>query len=212
MLFTNSVALALEFIDLPPGTHKPVENININGNLDGSFSDLSYIISSSGATSGIRYRTSAITITIGGHTATIDISSLVGKNNVAGQTGYSQITVTGQDIINNIGQQYASQIHELLKNPAKNVVIGANIQIYNAGTKAVIATITKREDVARIAGSIGFGSQDIRDMQTRWQESAAALTTPFNNPNNNPNNNSGINGFNNSNGPNTGLRPSILVP
>lgn len=169
LAFCN-LALAVTLIDFQPGEEIASSNIKIKTHGDGSLNFLTYVISSTGATSGIRYRTSAITVTIGGHKATIDISSLVGSA-PSGQSIYSQIIVTKEDIISAIGEQYRNEVNTA--NP-ENINIGANIQIYNAGTGSVLATITNRDDVAKVAGKIGFGNQDIKDMQSRWQENGGS--------------------------------------
>lgn len=193
VLTMSSFALALSLTDFSPGDDIPNQNIRIIANYDGSFRGLSYIISSTGATSGIRYRTSAITVNINGHIATIDISSLVGHA-TSGQTNYSQITVTKEDIIRSLGEQYRSVVNNI---SPESIQIGANIQIYNAATGEVLATITNRNDVAPIASSIGFGSQDISDMESRFlQDNSGPVIIP-DDPSVNPDG--------------SGLRPSILV-
>lgn len=193
MLTICNLALAVSLTDFQPGGELPSSNIKIKTNIDGTLNFVSYIISSTGATSGIRYRTSAITITVGGHTAVIDISSLVGSA-PKGQSIYSQIIVTKEDIIKAIGEQYRNEV--LTANP-ENVNIGAHIQIYNAGTGAVLATITNRNDVSKVAGNIGFGSKDIEDMKTRWQENVGSGNPVLINPD--------------PVGGGSGLRPSVLV-
>jgi len=198
-LITCKQTLAVSLVDLSPDDKVPQQNIEINTDMaDGSFVDLSYVISSTGATSGIRYRTSAITVTIGGYKATIDISHLVGHA-PSGQSLYSLIRVTKEDIISGIGLAHEAEINTSLETPEKNIIIGANIQIYNAGTGAVLATITNREDVAQIAGPIGFGPKDIADMETRFQQDSTTfqeVDTIIEEP---------------IAKPNKGLRPSILV-
>lgn len=181
MLTICNLALAeVTLIDLESGDPRAGQNVLINKNYDtGQLQDISYVISSSGATSGIRYRTSAITITIGGHTATIDISKLVGSA-TPGSTTYSLITVTKEDILSSMGAG-RSEVEEILNQQpvetlrTEDIVIGANIQIYNAGTGAVLATITNRNDVASVAGRIGFGSKDISDMESRWNNSSVVI-------------------------------------
>lgn len=195
-VLTCKLALATpEVIDLDPGV-TPDQTIELNTLYsDGSFFDLSYYISSTGATSGIRYRTSAITVTIGGYKATFDCSALMGLTPKGGQSIYSQITISKQDLIDSIGKEHEDEINILLEKPVDNVIIGANIQIYNVATGVVLATITDREDVASVAGNIGFGQQDINDMKSRWQQDAVASPVqvkPMVNT--------------------EGLRPSVLVP
>lgn len=207
MLAFCNLALAVTLEDFFPGEEQPFRMIEIDTKGDNSLDKLSYIISSTGATSGKRYRTSAITVTIGGHTAVIDISSLVGSA-PAGSSIYSLITVTKEDIIKAVGEQYRNDIQTA--NPA-NVNIGAHIQIYNAGTGNVIATITNRSDVASVAGKEGFGSKDIKDMQTRWQENVGT-GNPVVSPQPEPSGGRGHDGELLKPGDNGyGLRPSVLV-
>ena len=178
----------------------PSNDINIHMNMDGSFRKLEYIISSTGATSGIRYKTSALTITVGGYKVTIDTMSLVNVKPSPGTTIYSQVIVTNEDIIKSIGEQHRAEVTSMLNNPGKYVDIGANIQIYNSGTGEVLATIKNKDDVSKIAGDIGFGSKDIEDMQSRFQVNTGT-TTIVTIPEPDPN------GDNES----RGLRPAILV-
>lgn len=166
ILSFNNIAQALTLKDLPAGTSAPDQNISINAAIDGTFNAITYVISSTGATSGIRYRTSAVTVTVAGQTAVIDISKLVGHA-PAGTHLYSEITITRADILNAIPAAYRDQADLALNDPEK-VIIGAHIQIYNASTGAVLATITNKDDVASVAGAIGFGSQDISDMESRF--------------------------------------------
>ena len=151
------------------GNEMPSNDINVNANMDDSFSDKTYIIKSTGATSGNHYRVSAITIAVGGRTATIDISKLI-STPAPGSTVYSQICVTKENLIKAIGEQYRSETTSLLQNAVK-VRIGANVQIYNAVTPGdVLATIFTKADVLQVANKYGFGSQDIIDMQNKWQK------------------------------------------
>ena len=179
LTFCN-LALALNLEDLESGDPRAGQNVLINKNYGtGQLQDISYVISSTGATSGTRYRTSAVTVTIGGHTATIDISSLVGTA-PAGSQLYSLITISKEDILSKMGAS-RSEVKQILNlKPGEtlrteDIKIGANIQIYNAGTGAVLATITNRSDVASVAGGIGFGSKDISDMESRWQSNPVVI-------------------------------------
>lgn len=191
LTFCNS-AFALNLEDLESFDSSAGQNIYKNTDFaTGALTDISYVISSTGATSGIRYRTSAITVSIGGQTATIDISSLVGHA-PSGTQLYSLITVSVGDILSAIPNPNSPEVIQALKNPS-SIQIGANIQIYNAGTGEVLATITNRDDVAPIASSIGFGSQDISDMQSRFLGDTYTPVILPEEPDN------------------SGLRPSILV-
>lgn len=193
---TCNIVLALGVVDLPPGSAAPGADISINGKMDGSFKALTYLIESTGSTSGTKYRTSALTITVGGYTATINIVGL-GTPPRPGQLQYTLITITTQDILNNISPQYRAQVTELLKNPVDNVTIGANIQIYKPASGQVLATITRSQDIAEIAGAYGFGNTDMNNMRTRWQDTPPSIIVP-------PENKEIL--------PTAGLRPSVLVP
>lgn len=167
ILATSNLVIALSFKDLPEGSSVISQNINIKADIaTGSFKYLTYVISSTGATLGIRYRTSAITVNIRGHTAVIDISKLVGSA-TPGATVYSQIVVTKEDIITAIGEQYRNDV---LETKPENIKIGAHVQIYNAATGDVLDTITNSDDVASVAAKYNFNQQDIEDMKTRWQD------------------------------------------
>ena len=200
MTFTFcNIAFALNLEDLESGDPRAGQNVLINKNYGtGQFRDISYVISSTGATSGVRYRTSAVTVTIGGHTATIDISSFVGTA-PAGTSLYSLITISKEDVLSRMGSSRSAVEQILNLAPGEtlkteDIVIGANIQIYNAGTGAVLATITNRSDVASVAGGIGFGSKDISDMESRWKDTSVVIL-----PEEIPE------------GDGSGLRPSVLV-
>lgn len=210
-LLTSNLALAeVTVIDYPPGETMPVDNISMNTNLDDSFYDLTYCISSTGATSGIRYRTNALTIFIGGYKAIIDFSSFR-KAPGAGTSSFSQITIGKQDLIAAIGVAHEADINELLKAPEINVSVGAIIQIYNAGTGAILATINEKNEVASKAGAIGFGQKDISDMETRWK--SGIKTTPRKpDPFEDPDPTTEIESDPTPPSSNSGLRPSILVP
>jgi len=168
-LFTYTLVFAVSLNNFSEGEEVHKNDINIISNMDNSFKSLKYMISSTGASSGIRYRTTAITISVGSYIATIDTMALVNFKPAPGSTVYSQVTVTKEDVIRAIGEQHRAEVTQMLNNPSKYVNIGATIQIYNSGTGAVLATIRNRDDVSRIAEGIGFGSEDIADMKSRFQ-------------------------------------------
>lgn len=170
LLVCNYVYAAPSIVNLSTEEESHSQDINITTNMDGSFADLSYQISSTGATAGIRYRTSAIKINIGSYTATINILDLENFKPAPGATVYSVVTVDAQDIIDVIGQSHSAEILSLLSDPAKNVSIGANIQIYNPGTGEVLDTIYNENDLDSIASQYGFGQTDINDMESRYQD------------------------------------------
>ena len=175
-LATFNIASAVQ-INTYSGKELPSADININTNIDDSFCDLTYLISSTGASSGIRYRTSAVTITVGGYTVIVDTMALVNVRPSPGTTIYSQVIVTNEDIIKSIGEQHRAEVTAMLSNPSKYVNIGANIQIFNSGTGQILATIKNKDDVSKIAGDIGFGSKDIEDMQSRFQVNTGSTST-----------------------------------
>jgi len=164
VLIAASPVAAITLTDLPPGQDLYDENIKILKYANGDFRGISYMIKSTGATSGIRYRTSAVTVDINGVIATVDISHLVGKA-TAGKTNASIIAITTEDIIASVGEQYRSQVENM--NP-EEIQIGAHIQIYNKGTGQVLENITSQDQVYDKASKWGFGSQDITDMKTRF--------------------------------------------
>lgn len=167
-VFTMSaIAFALSVNDIPAGEDMPSDNITRITHNDDSLRAITYYVSSTGATSGTRYRTSAITINVGGQTAVIDISSL-GTPPAPGEKQYTLISVTQQDIIKALPNPNDPAVIQALNNP-DSIHVGAHIQIYNAGTGQVLATITNKDDVAPIAGSYGFGNVDITQMESRWK-------------------------------------------
>jgi len=208
ILTLSSIAFAITANDIPPENPLPSDTITRITNDDGSLFGIAYFVSSTGATSGTRYRTSAITINVAGLTAVIDISSL-GSPPAPGERQYTLISVTQQDIIKALPNPNDPAVIQALNNP-DSIQVGAHIQIYNAGTGQVLATITSKDDVAPIAGSYGFGNVDITQMKSRWKENISG--NPVVNPQPEPSGGRGHDGELLKPGDNGyGLRPSVLV-
>lgn len=173
ILTMSSTAFALGAFDIPSGEDIPSKNIERVKYPDGTLRYINYVISSTGATSGIRYRTSAVTVNVGGQTAVIDISSL-GSAPTPGEQQFTRITISKQDILKAL-----PGLSDSAFNNPEDIQIGAHIQIWNAGTGEVLATITNKNDVASVAGAIGFGKQDIADMESRFlQDSSGPVILP----------------------------------
>lgn len=151
----------------------PEESIKIYVK-DGSLTQINYFISSTGATSGIRYRTTFYYITLR-DTAGNPIATFQFKPSLTapppGETLIDMYTVTSQDLL---GAGFSES--SLLISNFASISLSATIEIYNANTGNVLETFGDKSSVPTTiypvidqkAGSIGFGSKDIQDMKTRY--------------------------------------------
>ena len=174
---------------------------------DGSLKELKYSISSTGATSGIRYRTPAITVEIGGMTTVISTKKIVEALPPPGKQEFYDITVTGEDIIDQYKRQVGRELtvdeikdfENAFAQPDK-IGIGAHIELYNAGTGEVLETITSIDEIRSKAPKHGFGEKHLKDMETRFNKQSQQdieLGDPWNDEADEV--------------PKTGLRPSVIV-
>lgn len=194
-LFTltlSTAAFALGVYDISPGENILSQNIERVKYPDGTLKDISYIISSTGATSDTRYRTSAITVNVGGQTAVINVTGL-GIKPSPGEVQYTKITIAQQDILNALPNPADPAVIKALNNP-DSIQVGAHIQIYNAGTGEVLATITRKNDVQSIASGYYFGQKDITQMESRFVNDSRPVIIE-----------------DKPEGDGSGVRPSILV-
>ena len=187
------------------GRDLPSKPVKIERNKeDGSFNQISYVISSTGATSGIRYRTAEINVTIGNYTYYITAEDIRREIPASGKTTHDLIIITRENIIDwinedrrkkGLGKLTEAELEEIyrLMDNANNIKIGAKIEIYNANTGKVLDTITSAEEVTPIARKHGFSQNHINDMLTRFNYQ------PIEQPDSNP-----LSGK-------EGLRPSIIV-
>ncbi|SCG83658.1 hypothetical protein DW1_2092 [Proteiniborus sp. DW1] len=154
------------------------EPVKIDTDENGVLNQLSYISTSTGATSGIRYRFTEGKINIGGFEYKISFTDIIGgAKPPSGVTEYYAITITKDDILEGIEKQYGRKLNESeikafeegLKNPDR-ISYSATIEIYNANTGKVLDVIDKFEDIDKIAGKHGFAKKHMDDMKTRFNE------------------------------------------
>lgn len=140
---------------------------------------IEYYVSSTGATSGVRYRTTMYYIVLhnpDGSSATFSFSPYVSPP-PPGQTVISKFTVTAQDLLD------AGFTPDSLKvSNFDNITRGADIDIYNANTGVIYRTIYNPPPDVRnpteivypqldqLGPDFGFGSTDIADMKTRYAD------------------------------------------
>lgn len=169
----------------------PSEPVRIIKNENGTFEEISYIISTTGGSTNIRYRTSEIRIVVAGNVYrlnTLELQQLVPK---AGETVHSMITITAEHIINGMNKERAriglpplseseiSVIKNDLNDPSK-IEIEATIDIYNKATGKVLDRIRDINDISKIAGKYGFSQKHMKDMETRFRNKPLNNSIPQN--------------------------------
>lgn len=139
---------------------------------------LNYYIQSTGAVSGIRYRTTKYYITIrnfDGTTAVYQFEPII-QPPPPGETLVYKITITDQDLIG------AGADPETLGDLSR-ISIGADLEVYNADTGAVLRTIYNGPtsvvypQIDRLKTDFGFSDQHIYDMKTRYIDTLLDLET-----------------------------------
>lgn len=170
-MWNASFALALSSVDYPGPMPNP--NLKIITN-ESSLSRIDYYVSSTGATSGIRYRTKQYYITLrdenGSPIATFQFKPDLNPP-PPGQTKITMYIITAQDLIN-AGFPPSS----LIIDNFSRISLSATIEIYNANTGQVLSSFGDKYStpttiypvIDREAGRLGFGSRDIQDMKSRY--------------------------------------------
>lgn len=211
LLFVQLVfaAITVEKTDKVAG-----EPLKLMTRSDGSLREIKFVSSSTGATSGIRYRFTETKLNIGGFEYVLSYENVVGgAKPPAGVTEHYEIIITRDDILEGVQQQLGrnltdaelKQFEEGMKNP-KKIDIGATIEIYNANTGKVLDRITSVGDIKRIAGKHGFSQKHMNDMATRFKK--GDMDRPGD-----EDGNSGVSGYGSGrDNPSKGLRPSIIKP
>ena len=158
-----------------------------------------YDIASTYSTTGIRYRTTAVTIQFPGvpGEVVIPVKSQLLEYNQAfkaspgfkyGKTYCSQMTITREAIINAAPEQHRETVRQALDNPEAvgTVKTGAHLEIYDVKSEKVYMTLTSPEDVLKQT----IMPQHRADMLTRWQnldltagKRIQAITLPTNTQN-----------------------------
>ncbi len=137
------------------------------------FQHVIYYVKSTGASSGIRYRTKFITFSVGEYgPAIFGANEFRSQVPGPGETIYDKIILDRDFFRALLGSTFPNGpalVAEALDTETY-LNVGAVIEIYNANTGQVLATINSPEECQSKAGAIGFGAGDIADMKTRWQK------------------------------------------
>lgn len=140
-------------------------------NPDGSFKEVRYFVKSTGSDSGIRYRTKNFTFQVGQcGPAIFGAHELIKTPPKPGQAQYSRVTMSREFFAALLGSVSGGPepVRKALDTESY-LIVGAEIEIYNAATGQILATIYSPDECQSKAGAIGFGAADIADMKTRWQ-------------------------------------------
>ncbi len=188
-------------------TNKSPGRIEVETFGDGSLKEMRYVISATGATSGIRYRGTAMTIEIGNLYITIPTRNVTETIPPAGVQEFYEITISSEDIVERYKRQVGgrglteSEVEMFNKgfaNP-KNINLGAHIEIYNAGTGKVLEKITSIDEIQPKASKYGFPKRNLDDMKSRFTGQVGQNTNIGDPPSyEDP-------------PPKSGLRPSVIV-
>jgi len=224
MLF-NTISYAVIVITKQLGDQTSTDNIEVNYNLKGLFKSISYTITDTGASSGIRYRTNQITFDINGMKGSIDAIDIANIKPAPGQTIVSVIIIEFEDIkeaLIKTAQKNGDYqlvellnnddyLRELLKDP-KNIEIGAVIEIYNASTGEHLDWIRNEDEVEKIAGEHGFSSKSIEDIKTEFKKHHQDPITAMPDPEPSPGQDNDLQpGTPPGSGNSSGLRRTILL-
>jgi hypothetical protein len=128
-----------------------------------SFEALRYPITSTGASSGTRYKTIQTTITIGGYSATYDIGSL-GATPAPGQTINETIVISAESLAEKMG--IPQKDVEYMLNSGEKAYMSSVVAIVQNGV--TVGTYNDYSSLANAMRSYGFGQEDINDVATRW--------------------------------------------
>lgn len=131
--------------------------------IDTSFSALRYPISSTGASSGTKYKTIQTTITIGGYSATYDIDSL-GTPPAPGQTINETIVISAENLAQKMG--IPKEDIEYMLNSGEEAYMSSVVAITQNGV--TVGTYDDYSSLAAAMRSYGFGQESINDVASRW--------------------------------------------
>lgn len=166
-----NMAMALEVEVDYKGTQS---GIFVNRLKNGTIGNIQYPITSTGATSGIRYRTTEITFAIDNddshYQGSINAQTLVNVQPGPGQSIKSLVTFDVNDIMQALGvpADKVSQVQGFFVKDPNALKIGAVIEIFNASTGEVLDTIYSEDQIDLVAAKHGFGPGDIEDMHSRF--------------------------------------------
>lgn len=162
-------ALALKVEDHPADSYRYTDTVEVSfDRRTGLLKAITYNITNTGATWGIRYRTKEITFEVGDFAGSIDALSLRSVRPQPGQRTVSVITITVDDIAEAVGATNDENFRQLVSQPGA-LKIGAVIEIYSAATGKVLDTITDPSQIEAIAGKYGFDRGSIEDMHSRFK-------------------------------------------
>ncbi|MQL51856.1 hypothetical protein GFC01_06170 [Desulfofundulus thermobenzoicus] len=161
-------ALALKVDDHPADEYKYEDTIMPVRGDKGLLEAITYNVTNTGATSGIRYRTKEITFQVGDFAGWIDAADLRKARPQPGQRTVSVITITVGDIAEAVKQPDSDEFRQLVSQPGM-LNIGAVIEIYNAATGEVLDTISSPDQVIPVTSKYGFDRGSVEDMLNRYK-------------------------------------------
>ena len=182
LFWFTSPAMALTDQVVPPPMPSPSIKLKATSDYT-SLSEIDYWVSSSGPSSSIRYKTLDYYITL--HNPDGSTTAFSFQPSVAppppGQTVIDKFTVTAADL-----QGAGFPASSLLLQNLSSISLSATIAIYNASTGEILSTFGDQNSMSatidpvidQVAGSYGFGPQDIADMKTRYVDSLLGLLNP----------------------------------
>lgn len=169
---------------------------------DGTLDFLKYTTSATGATSGIRYKFTAITVEISdGVDLVIPTKNVTGgANPAAGKQEFYDIIIPADALIKEYKKQIGRELTDdedkkfkkAFAEPDK-IDLGAYIEIYNADTGKILETIRNFNEIESKASKYGFPKRNLNDMKSRFKGTTQQRGTEEEPP------------------PKTGLRPSVIV-
>mgnify|MGYP000986545280 CR=1 FL=1 len=142
-------------------------------NPDNTFKQVEYYVKSTGATSGIRYRTKEITFNVGQYgPGSLGAAEFRSNTPGPGETIYDKVILPRDFFRGLLGSTIPNgpQLVGEALDTENYLCVGAVLEIYNANTGQVLETITSEEECQTKGAAQGFGAKDIADMKSRWQQ------------------------------------------
>jgi len=142
-------------------------------NPDNTFKQVEYYVKSTGATSGIRYRTKEITFKAGQYgPGSLGAAEFRSNTPGPGETIYDKVILPRDFFRGLLGSTIPNgpQLVGEALDTENYLYVGAILEIYNANTGQVLETITSEEECQTKGAAQGFGPKDIADMKSRWQQ------------------------------------------
>jgi hypothetical protein len=150
---------------------------------DGQLREIIYFTRSTGATSGIRYRTTNIYVTATNANGTVAALQIPANfpSPPPGEAWLYQVTIHRSDLLA-VGADPASL------NNLSRIAIGADLQIHNASTGVVLRTINNGPtsvvypQIDQLGPDFGFGQHNLDEMKSRFADSLLDVFPPGGGP------------------------------